>query len=48
LQLVSVARGAAQVTDTFGNFYLAKNHNIANNSTTTEARGKKLAQIWNP
>ncbi len=29
---------AACVSDMFGKFYLVKNHNIANNSTTTNAR----------
>ncbi len=29
---------AACVTDMFCNFYLVKNHKIANNSTTTKAR----------
>ncbi len=31
---------AAWVPDMFCNFYLVKRHNIANNSATTEARGK--------
>jgi len=31
---------AALVPDMFCNFYLAKNHKIANNSATTEAREK--------
>jgi hypothetical protein len=31
---------AALVTDIFYNFYLVKNHKIANNSATTEAREK--------
>jgi hypothetical protein len=31
---------AAWVTDMFCNFYLVKNHKIANNSTTTKARDK--------
>ncbi len=30
----------AWVPDMFYNFYLAKNHKIAKNSTTTNARGK--------
>jgi hypothetical protein len=29
---------AAWFQDMFGNFYLAKNHKIANNSRTTEAK----------
>jgi hypothetical protein len=32
---------AALFTDMFFNFYLSKHHKIANNSTPTEARGKK-------
>jgi hypothetical protein len=32
---------AAWFPDMFYNFYLAKNHKIANNSTYTEAREKK-------
>jgi hypothetical protein len=32
----------------FSNFYLVKNHKIADNSATTEAREKKYAYIWNP
>ncbi len=31
---------AAWVSDMFSNFYLVKNHKIANNSTTTTAREK--------
>jgi hypothetical protein len=31
---------AALVPDMFHNFYLVKNHKIANNSSTTEARAK--------
>jgi hypothetical protein len=31
---------AALVTDMFCNFYFVKNHKIANNSVTTEAREK--------
>jgi hypothetical protein len=31
---------AALVPDMFSNFYLVKNHKIANNSATTEAREK--------
>jgi hypothetical protein len=31
---------AAWVPDMFCNFYLVKSHKIANNSATTEARGK--------
>jgi hypothetical protein len=31
---------AALVLDMFGNFYLVKNHKIANNSATTEATEK--------
>ncbi len=37
---------AAWFPDMFSNFYLAKNHKIAKNSTTTKAIEK--AQIWNP
>jgi hypothetical protein len=33
---------AALVPDMFCNFYLVKNHNIANNSATTEA-GEKIS-----
>jgi hypothetical protein len=38
---------AALVPDMFCNFYLVKNHKIANNSATTEAT-EKNATIWNP
>jgi len=38
---------AALVLDMFCNFYLVKNHKIANNSATTEAR-EKDAHIGNP
>jgi len=31
---------AAQVSDMFCNFYLVKNHKIADNSTTTKVREK--------
>ncbi len=32
---------AAWFSDMFSNFYLLKNHKIANNSATTKAREKK-------
>jgi hypothetical protein len=38
---------AAWVRDMFHNFYLVKNHKIAYNSATTEAR-ENIAHIWNP
>jgi hypothetical protein len=39
----------AWVTDTLCNFYLLKNHKIANYSTSTEAGERKgEALIWNP
>ncbi len=39
---------AAWIQDIFSNFYLTKSHKTAKNSTTTKAREKKYAQIWNP
>ncbi len=36
---------AALVPDMFCNFYVGKNHNIANNSATTEAREKISAYL---
>jgi hypothetical protein len=39
---------AALVLDKFCNFYLVKNHKIANNSATIEAREKKLTLSCNP
>jgi hypothetical protein len=38
--LVKLTQVAALVSDVFCNFYLVKNHKIANNSATTEAREK--------
>jgi hypothetical protein len=38
--LVKLTQVAAWVPDMFGNFNLVKNHKIANNSATTEAREK--------
>ncbi len=39
---------AAWVPYIFCKFYLVKGHMIANDSSTTESRGKKQAQFWNP
>jgi hypothetical protein len=36
---------AAFVLDTYCNFYLARKDNIANNSTTTEARDKNMHRL---
>jgi hypothetical protein len=36
---------AAWFPDMFRNFYLVKNRKIANNSTTTEAGGKKSSDL---
>jgi hypothetical protein len=38
---------AAWVPDMFCNFYLVKNHKIANNSRTTEAREKLSKNLDN-
>jgi hypothetical protein len=38
----------ALVADMFSDFYLVKNHKIANNSATTGAREKIADNIWNP
>jgi len=37
---VSAARPGTLVPDMFYNFYLVKNHKVANNSTNTKAREK--------
>jgi hypothetical protein len=37
----------ASVADMFCNFYFVKNQEIANNSTTPEAR-EKISTVWNP